>query len=112
MGWIDPLGLKSGNKNCCDVEVKCEATISSFDARRKALKLDKAIVRTSTPVATRGVKGWEQYLYKVGQNSKDPNSYRIISHHQKDTEHPCPHWHIGTPKYLNSTGSKYEKSSY
>ncbi|WP_228134747.1 RHS repeat-associated core domain-containing protein, partial [Acinetobacter gerneri] len=106
VGWVDPLGLSSQQNTCCKKkEDECKSTISSFDARRKVLKLDKAIACTSAPIAQRGIKGWEQYLCKVGNNNKDPNSYRIISHHQPDKDHKCPHWHIGIPKGLESNNT-------
>ena len=40
------------------------------------------------PIARRGIQGWEQYLYK--NPSGDPRPL-VVSHHPKDTEHPCPH---------------------
>lgn len=114
VGWIDPLGLhkqRGGQqKERSDIpqagqldknKNPCKATISINEARRLAL-LKNGIPVSSQPIAQRGVKGWEQYLYKVGANSSDVKSYKILSHHQPDTEHKCGHWHVGIPKRLNS----------
>jgi RHS repeat-associated protein len=93
--WIDPLGLKSSNKktakdNCCDDE--CDATSSSHWARREVLRKMNMPIGTTHPKERRGVPPYEQFLYIVGGKKI------IVSHHPKDEEHKCPHWHGAVAK--------------
>ena len=45
------------------------------------------------PIARRGIQGWEQYLY-----ARPAGAPLVVSHHPRDADHPCPHWHTGTAK--------------
>ena len=39
--------------------------------------------------------GGEQYMYKNPSGRGEP---LIVSHHPRDADHPCPHWHVGQAK--------------
>jgi hypothetical protein len=58
-------------------------------------------VQSSVPVASNlSSPGFEQYVYWVPTKGQ----FVVLSHHQPDSDHPCPHWHAGWAKMLK-TGS-------
>jgi RHS repeat-associated protein len=115
--WVDPLGLaraKNGSQPTAATAKprECKATLNSNQARREALR--RAGIPTSTaPFAQRtssGIytdrvpapKGMEQYAYRM--QTPDGAKIMILSHHKKDTDHACSHWHVGEAKALGSDG--------
>jgi RHS repeat-associated protein len=115
--WVDPLGLTRTRNSphltaAAGKASKCEATFTSNQARREALR--RAGVPTSaTPFAQRTLsgiytgrvpapQGMEQYAYRV--ESIDGARLMILSHHKQDKDHACSHWHVGEAKSLGSDG--------
>lgn len=69
---------------------------SQFPTRKAAQ--NQALIAAGIPVGTkpiarRGIQGWEQYLY-----ARPVGAPLVVSHHPRDADHPCPHWHTGTAK--------------
>ena len=69
---------------------------SQFPTRKAAQ--NQALIAAGIPVGTkpiarRGIQGWEQYLY-----ARPAGAPLVVSHHPRDADHPCPHWHTGTAK--------------
>lgn len=92
--WIDPLGLAA----TCPAD-PCKDLESSSAARRRVMDA-AGVPRSAMPIAQRGSPEWKQYLYKVSSSSGD--RYVVVSHHPKDSEHPCPHWHAAEPKAMTN----------
>lgn len=40
----------------------------------------------------------------------DPESYIVLSHHQADEYHKCPHWHAAHPKEMVPNNDIYKSS--
>jgi RHS repeat-associated protein len=113
--WIDPLGLSkkpaSQSGKCKKCDDPCADKGTSTAARRKAMML-AGIPLSIPPVAQRGAGDFRQYLYKIS-SGESADSYRIVSHHPKDSEHPCPHWHAGIPKDMtNGEPSKFSNDAW
>ena len=69
---------------------------SQFPTRKAAQ--NQALIAAGIPVGTkpiarRGIQGWEQYLY-----ARPAGAPLVVSHHPRDADHPCPHWHTGTAR--------------
>ncbi|WP_241482503.1 RHS repeat-associated core domain-containing protein [Muribacter muris] len=60
------------------------------------------------PIASRSIQGWEQYLYS------DPNGGEpiVISHHQQDEQHLCPHWHAGPAKMDGNNVATFKNGAW
>ncbi|WEF31946.1 RHS repeat-associated core domain-containing protein [Pseudoduganella chitinolytica] len=127
MEWVDPLGLtrtKSSPQKTTAVEKprKCEATLTSNQARREALRragiptsASPFAQRTSSGIYTDRVpapKGMEQYAYRV--KTAKGERLMILSHHMQDNDHACSHWHVGIAKSLDTDGmpSKFENGAW
>lgn len=95
MAWIDPLGLNNRNKNKNKQHKKskeetCGQGRTSRQARREVMR-KAGIPTSSTPIKQRVIPNWEQYMYSV--RTGEGEKIMIVSHHPKDKEHPCSHWH-------------------
>lgn len=95
MAWIDPLGLNNRNKNKNTQHKKskeetCGQGRTSREARREVMR-KAGIPTSSTPIKQRVIPNWEQYMYSV--RTGEGEKIMIVSHHPKDKEHPCSHWH-------------------
>ncbi|ENV93688.1 hypothetical protein F937_03088 [Acinetobacter calcoaceticus ANC 3680] len=93
MAWIDPLGLNNRNKNKQHKKSKeetCGQGRTSRQARREVMR-KAGIPTSSTPIKQRVIPNWEQYMYSV--RTGEGEKIMIVSHHPKDKEHPCSHWH-------------------
>ncbi|MDH2592472.1 RHS repeat-associated core domain-containing protein [Acinetobacter nosocomialis] len=95
IAWIDPLGLNNKNKNKNTQHKKskeetCGQGRTSRQARREVMR-KAGIPTSSTPIKQRVIPNWEQYMYSV--RTGEGEKIMIVSHHPKDKEHPCSHWH-------------------
>ncbi|HAV4592291.1 TPA: type IV secretion protein Rhs, partial [Acinetobacter baumannii] len=93
--WTDALGLNNKNKNKNTQHKKskeetCGQGRTSRQARREVMR-KAGIPTSSTPIKQRVIPNWEQYMYSV--RTGEGEKIMIVSHHPKDKEHPCSHWH-------------------
>ena len=61
------------------------------------------------PIARRGIQGWEQYMYKNPSGRVEP---LIVSHHPRDADHPCPHWHVGQAKMAGKDFATFNNGAW
>jgi YD repeat-containing protein len=105
--------VDSRQKQECKKDPCANELPTSEAARREALRRMGMPVGTSVPVASNfAVPGYEQYVYwqppiatRDGPSTFPNGRFVVLSHHQPDQDHPCPHWHAGTAKMdvLDST---------
>ena len=106
--WVDPLGLERDKKKkatqspaqCDKCEINpCRGKGTSYASRREAMR-QAGVPVSSRPLKKRGDVGYEQHLYQVGSDPTKASSFMVVSHHPKDGDHPCPHWHVGMAKQI------------
>ena len=85
---------------------------SQFPTRKAAQ--NQALIAAGIPVGTkpiarRGIQGWEQYMYKNPSGRVEP---LIVSHHPRDADHPCPHWHVGQAKMAGKDVATFNNGAW
>ena len=83
---------------------------SQFPTRKAAQ--NQALIAAGIPVGTkpiarRGIQGWEQYLY-----ARPAGAPLVVSHHPRDADHPCPHWHVGQAKMAGKDVATFNNCSW
>ena len=62
------------------------------------------------PIARRGIQGGGgQYMYKNPSGRGEP---LIVSHHPRDADHPCPHWHVGQAKMAGKDVATFNNGAW
>ena len=85
---------------------------SQFPTRKAAQ--NQALIAAGIPVGTkpiarRGIQEWEQYMYKNPSGRVEP---LIVSHHPRDADHPCPHWHVGQAKMAGKDVATFNNGAW
>ena len=83
---------------------------SQFPTRKAAQ--NQALIAAGIPVGTkpiarRGIQGWEQYLY-----ARPAGAPLVVSHHPRDADHPCPHWHVGQAKMAGKDVATFNNGAW
>ncbi|WP_039850383.1 hypothetical protein [Neisseria sp. oral taxon 014] len=83
---------------------------SQFPTRKAAqnqVLIAAGIPVGTKPIARRGIQGWEQYLY-----ARPAGAPLVVSHHPRDADHPCPHWHVGQAKMAGKDVATFNNGAW